>query len=419
MQKYGYTEEQIANVPETINLNEDLLNELKFSNEEIQSLVDKYFGIIVQGVSQENFSKQSNQIINIKNQAYTTNAYILTLTKEQLNNIYINILQNLKEDEIILSKLDVLKNKTNMDLKESLKNKIDIIIQKINQSNIGIEETKIIVYENNGQAIRTSIETPDYQTNVDFLLNQYAELSVKNGEQQIYKISLNNDNENLSIEFENNETIIRFEENQQIENQKRSQKSKLTYKAYDIKAEINIVRNTEIVENIKNVQNLNNENAIILNNLSDEQSKQISDTVKTGLSTELERIKQEINYQDIEQMLKDVGIIRNSDVLNSSGITETEKNRFNSTFELLQGENLSGEDLINSIQTIKNNIGNMEIISNTELRLNVVRNNPNQEVVDRLTEVLKQNKNRQYNMKLEYDKDGLVNQVILIIVEKQ
>lgn len=306
-----------------------------------------------------------------------------------------------------------------MDFKESLKNKIDIIIQKINQSNIGIEETKIIVYENNGQAIRTSIETPDYQTNVDFLLNQYAELSVKNGEQQIYKISLNNDNENLSIEFENNETTIRVEENQQIENQKRSQKSKLTYKAYDIKAEINIVRNTEIVENIKNVQNLNNENAIILNNLSDEQSKQISDTVKTGLSTELERIKQEINYQDIEQMLKDVGIIRNSDVLNSSGITETEKNRFNSTFELLQGENLSGEDLINSIQTIKNNIGNMEIISNTELSLNVVRNNPNQEVVDRLTEVLKQNKNRQYNMKLEYDKDGLVNQVILIIVEKQ
>ena len=426
--KIGYTDEQLQNIPDTVNLNEDIINELKFSDEEIASLGEKYFGIIEQNVSDTNFSKQSNQIVTINKQNYTANAYVLTLTKEQLNNIYVSLLQNIEQDETILGKVDILQNKINelslgninLNLREDIESKIDRTIKKINQSNIGSDATKIIVYESDGVTIRTRIETPDYQTNIDCLQNQFAEVLVTNGEKEIYKATLNNSSNNLSITFQNNndESVITFERTEELNNQTRNQKYNLVYQVGDKEVEVNISRTTEIIQSIDNVQSFNSENAVMLNNLEDAQSQEIINTVKTGLDTELETIRQEIEYGDIEQMLKDIGLLRDSTVLGSSGITETEKSRFNSTFELLQGENLSTENVTNSIQTIKNNIGNIEIVSNSELRLSIVRSGGNEEVVNALTSFLNEHRNNQYNISVGYDENGLVNQLILTIVEK-
>ncbi len=426
--KIGYTDEQLQNIPDTVNLNEDIINELKFSDEEIASLGEKYFGIIEQNVSDTNFSKQSNQIVTINKQNYTANAYVLNLTKEQLNNIYVSLLQNIEQDETILGKVDILQNKINelslgninLNLREDIESKIDRTIKKINQSNIGSDATKIIVYESDGVTIRTRIETPDYQTNIDCLQNQFAEVLVTNGEKEIYKATLNNSSNNLSITFQNNndESVITFERTEELNNQTRNQKYNLVYQVGDKEVEVNISRTTEIIQSIDNVQSFNSENAVMLNNLEDAQSQEIINTVKTGLDTELETIRQEIEYGDIEQMLKDIGLLRDSTVLGSSGITETEKSRFNSTFELLQGENLSTENVTNSIQTIKNNIGNIEIVSNSELRLSIVRSGGNEEVVNALTSFLNEHRNNQYNISVGYDENGLVNQLILTIVEK-
>lgn len=426
--KIGYTDEQLQNIPDTVNLNEDIINELKFSDEEIASLGEKYFGIIEQNVSDTNFSKQSNQIVTINKQNYTANAYVLNLTKEQLNNIYVSLLQNIEQDETILGKVDILQNKINelslgninLNLREDIESKIDRTIKKINQSNIGSDATKIIVYESDGVTIRTRIETPDYQTNIDCLQNQFAEVLVTNGEKEIYKATLNNSSNNLSITFQNNndESVITFERTEELNNQTRNQKYNLVYQVGDKEVEVNISRTTEIIQSIDNVQSFNSENAVMLNNLEDAQSQEIINTVKTGLDTELETIRQEIEYGDIEQMLKDIGLLRDSTVLGSSGITETEKSRFNSTFELLQGENLSTENVTNSIETIKNNIGNIEIVSNSELRLSIVRSGGNEEVVNVLTAFLDEHRNNQYNISVEYDENGLVNQLILTIVEK-
>ena len=109
--------------------------------------------------------------------------------------------------------------------------------------------------------------------------------------------------------------------------------------------------------------------------------------------------------------------MKDSTVLDSNGITETEKNRFNSNFELLQGENLENANVITSIQAIKNNIANMEIVSESELRLTIARNQSNEEVVNTLTEFLENNRGNKYNISVQYDENGLVNQLILTIVD--
>ena len=428
--KMGYTDEQLQNIPDTVSLNTEFLNEIRFSDEELTSLGNKYVSIIGQNISTENFSKQSRQAITINGQNYITNAYVLTLTKEQLNTIYINLLQAVEQDETILNKIEILQNKidevslgnNNINLKEELTNAIDLRIRKINQSNIGTDETRIIVYESNGQTLRTRVETQDYQINLDYvqLVNgNFAELLIEDEETEKYKITLNYNASNLSIIIQdnNNKNTITFKRSDNINNQTMERNYDLTYEIDDKKVDVNMIENIEIVQNIENMQEFNNENAVLLNTLDDAQTKEIVNTVRSGVDTEIETIKQEIVYQDIEQMLKDIGLMKDSTVLDSNGITETEKNRFNSNFELLQGENLENANVITSIQAIRNNIANMEIVSESELRLTIARNQSNEEVVNTLTEFLENNRGNKYNISVQYDENGLVNQLILTIVD--
>ena len=428
--KMGYTDKQLQNIPDTVSLNTEFLNEIRFSDEELVKLEEKYVSIIGQNISTENFSKQSRQAITINGQNYISNAYVLTLTKEQLNTIYINLLQAVEQDETILNKIEILQNKidevtlgnNNINLKEELTNAIDLRIRRINQSNIGTDETRIIVYESDGQTLRTRIETQDYQINLDYLQladGNFAELLIEDEETEKYKITLNYNASNLSIIIQDNDNknTITFKRSDNINNQTMERNYDLTYEIDDKKVDVNVIENLEIVQNIENMQNFNNENAVMLNTLDDAQTQEIINTVRSGLDTEIETIKQEIVYQDIEQMLKDIGLMKNSTVLDSNGITETEKNRFNSNFELLQGENLENANVITSIQAIKNNIANMEIVSESELRLTIARNQSNEEVVNTLTEFLENNRGNKYNISVQYDENGLVNQLILTIVD--
>ena len=118
-------------------------------------------------------------------------------------------------------------------------------------------------------------------------------------------------------------------------------------------------------------------------------------------------------------MLKDTKIVQDFTILDSNGITDTERNRFNSNFELLKGENLSGENILQTINIIKNNIEDMEIVSGTELKIGIVRDGGNDEVITTLTNFFEENTRKSYNVSLEYDENGLVNELVLTIVEDE
>lgn len=427
--KIGYSEEELQNIPDTITLNTNFLNDMKFSDEELTSLGEKYIGIVNQNILDTNFSKQSRQTITIDGQNYIANAYILSLTKEQLNNIYVNLLQAIEEDETILGKIDILQNKidevtlgnNSINLREDLISSIDRTINRINQSNIGSDETRIIVYESEGETLRTRVETQDYQTNIDYINisgKTFFEILVSNGESEKYRITLNYDSNTLNIEVNDSEkaTAFTFNKTEEINNQSRKQNYDLIYEVSDKKVDINVIRNTEI-KSINNMESFNNENAVMLNTLDETQTQEIINTVRTSLDSELETIRQEVKYQDIEQMLIELGLMKDSTVLGSEGITETEKNRFNADFELLQGENIAGESVVRSIQAVKSNIANMEVVSDNELRLTIMRNQGNEEIVNTLTTFLEDSRNNKYNISVQYDENGLVNQLILTIVE--
>ena len=423
LKRIGYTDEQIEFVPNSIDFSDNIIEEIKFSNEDIESLINKYTSIITQNIGETSFQRQKNQVVEINGKNYLANAYSLVLTKEQLNNVYINILENLKEDEVILSKIDKLQNKinqltlgeNNQDLKNEFTQKIDLTIGRIRQTNIGTEETKIIVYENSGKTISTSIQTQEYQINLN-CLNGYNELVFNENDTVTYKITIENVDNKLAINIENNKNqknSLSIEKTYEENDKKKDESYKVLYEIDDKRLEANINKTIEIAPIMENAQVFNNDNAVVLNNLEDSMMKEIINRVQIGLNEKIETVKQQINYQDIEQMLKDFEIMQNSEILSSSGITETEKNRFNSSFELLKGEDLSGKDISASIQSVKNNLSTVEIVNNNELKIGVSRNQSNEENVNVLINFFDENQNEKYDIDVEYDENGLVNQLII------
>lgn len=351
--KIGYTGDEIEDIPDSINLNMNFLNDLKLADEEIETLSQRYAAKVGSNLLDSNFSKQTNQQILIGGQNYIANAYILTLAKEELNNIYIDLLQSIKEDEIILSKIDVLQNKldeitlgkVSINIKEKFINDIDLKIKNISENNIGTDETRVIVYENNGETLRIRIETNESQTNIDYLTSEkgkFAEILIAKGEEEKYRITLDAEDTKYNLEISNaeKESLLTLTKTENINNQSRRQNYNLSYEIERKKVNISIAQNIEI-KSLESKKNFNGENAVImLDTLDEAQTKEIINTVREGLNTKLEDIKQQVNYQDIENMLKEIGILNKSDILSSTGITEVEKNRFNSNFEFVKGENL-------------------------------------------------------------------------------
>ena len=61
-------------------------------------------------------------------------------------------------------------------------------------------------------------------------------------------------------------------------------------------------------------------------------------------------ISEEVKINDIQEILEALGIINKQQNIEAGGITETEKNRFNSKFEILKGEELDNENVLKVVE---------------------------------------------------------------------
>ena len=66
--------------------------------------------VIFEDIDKNSYSSNSNTVITLSNgQSITTNAYSLTINKNELDKIYKRILTQLVNDNIILTKIDEVK----------------------------------------------------------------------------------------------------------------------------------------------------------------------------------------------------------------------------------------------------------------------------------------------------------------------
>ena len=422
--KIGYSEQELENVPDSIEINDITLSDIKYSE------------IINKKVSKEKFEKNSKQVITINEKNITTNAYILKLTNEELNNLYVDLLESLKQDEIILNKIESIQNKINSininsseskDLKESFAEEIDLQIEKINKTNIGNQETKIIVYENSGKTIRTAIQGKDYEINFDYINTQdekNIELIVKKDEIETYNIKLKKDKDGIKLDiYSNDETNpikISLEQNKNESDKKCSNNINLKYENANSKLEVSAEQEINIVDNFENENTLNDQNSILLNGLEKEQLQAVLNQVSEEVQQKINSISEEVKINDIQEILETLGIINKQQNIEAGGITETEKNRFNSKFEILKGEELDNENVLKVVEAVKDNIINAQVDTNEEIKIEISRNESNQDIEKSLEEYIKKEKDKKYDIKIEYDEDTeLVKYIIMTPAKKR
>lgn len=432
-EKVGYTEEELVNIPETIEFDYDWKSIFQFSKEEKESIKTKYSNILNHDISEDNFSKQSNQEIQMNGKNINANSYVLTLTKEQLNNIYINLLEEMKQDEIILTKIDKIQALLEQyqlaemtDLRGQFIEEIEDLITNITKNNIGQEEAKIIVYVNNRTTVRTIIQHPDYEICIDLLSSKeeeylqvtYQDTASKKEQVFTYKKG----NEETSVTFNNvkEEKVSQysFVINEKVNGNNCVKNIVAKYEDNTNRLEATMKQTIDIVDSFEE-EVLNDENAINLSELEAEQVQIVLNKVKSSVSKKANEITTTINTEDLWNVLKAVGFVKEEQILEAMGITETEKSRFNSQFEILQGENLESDATLNLIEAIKENLIDFEVVSNTELKLKLDRLNKNEEVATTLSAFIEQNKNKKYNAKVEYDETtGLVSDILLTMLKK-
>lgn len=337
--KIGYSEQEIENIPDNIEIKG--INKDIFSDEEIESLVKKYSGIIKQNLTGNRFSKQKNQTITIDGENIITNAYSIKMTIEELNNTYIKILENLKDDEIILEKIEKIQGEPYINLLESLGinffelnniniknlkdsyiNIIDNKIQSINKTNIGNEECEIVVYEKDEKLYKTKIKFPEKEISFNHQKSDknYSSFNISKEGNDIKTLTLKEKDKNIEINYKDDEIepsiLIEYKQDQKNDSDKYSKDTSIKYEYNNNKLEINFIEKTNLVNEISNVIKFNNDNSINLNYLDSDKLKAISYKVKEDVTNKMNEIEQNLNLkEETEKIFKDLGLIKEKIVI--------------------------------------------------------------------------------------------------------
>lgn len=438
--KLGATEEQVENIPNEISLNLIPIDQLKFNNEEKKNLSDRYTKIIEEniGENKQNFSKQKGTTIQIDGKNVQVNAYIVTLTKEQLNNLYLKILEQLKDDDIILGKLDIIQteldntmqifnpNGETQNLRDSFINEIDSIITEINLTNIGQDETKIIVYENMKNTVRTLIQTQEYELSLDYLITnqetymEYKSVNISENSEQTISVKKLSDSTEVKWENleENNASQVSLKENKKIDGNNMNKSIVIQYEDSSNRIEADIDQKVQLANQFEDQIILGEDNSIKLNDLEQEELESLLSTVFSGVTTKVINLQSEINMDDISQALINSQLVEGDNTLYSTGVTDSERSRYNSQFEILKGNNLKSDRILSIIDAIEDYISNLEVVSNTELRIGLSENGKDEQMITTLKNFIEKNKNLEYNVDVEYNlTTGLIDGLILIINE--
>ena len=430
----------------------DINSICNFSEKEKQNLIDTYTKIVTSNVSKDKFYRQRGTLITVNNQDVNTNAYYIKMTVEEYNNLYIKILEQLKTEETILSRIDTIEktikeNYPDYTSEDKLRNKfinnIEDKIKDIQNNNIGSDEVKITVYESKGTTVRFAIE----KTTEKILFDLYGGTSIKLDISKIgyettektftiEKTAGSNEQKTL-IEYENkkNDEILnnfKLEYNQTLENNKIAKNAEITIAKDKYKGIFDLEDNIKIVDNFENQIAL--ENNVELNKLQDEQKNIIMNILKTNTQNQLDSLYAVASLNDYESMLQNLGVMRKKSIqISSTGeVTELERTRFNSQFEFFASSDLTSDNIKELLNTTKDNFEDMKVLLKTgevqdldmeklkssedsneykksiaEILFYIKRNSNNEQKAENTLEYLKNN-NDKYTVSIEYDNDRLV-----------
>lgn len=438
--------EMLKNIMGIINGDTNLLDKV-ITKDEINQLKEKYTKIIFESFENATYSSQKDAVITVNNNTINANAYTASLTSEQVQNMIVQLLNNLKTDDIIIGKLETLGITT----EEEIEAQIDEILE-----NLGIDQKipaiKVTVYQEKGVTIRTLIEIDLNKITIDNTEQdgnvvtkiQIENLNAEQVNQQNIEISKTNtetkEDYNIKFEIINGESTYIFTTDLSTENTNNNITTEINnqFKTGITTVGVNLIAHTQ--QYVEEKVELNETNNVILNDLDDNTRKGIINRVETEVPAKvvsrLDTLAQLLFSKSLDQIIEETvpDEPEQPEQENPSTgeptepqLSQIEVNRFNAKFEFYTGESVSAENVRTLVNEAKTNLASAQITpqeteeqenpNNQEepkqiFTLNIEKDVPNEELANSILEKIKDD--AKYRVSITYNEQNQMIQTITI-----
>lgn len=416
----------------------DVAGLLDFSDEEVEQLINTYMSVVLKDLDKAHYSSKRNSIITLNNkESVTTNAYTLTITKNELDKLYKKLLNQAINDNIILAKLDSIDSKIKeagfkeaegKSLKEQYISNLKEIVDGLEYQGEDSRKISITVYEQKGRTVRTLIKTENAEYEIDLDSSNGKKLSLKTteitGEEKKIKLYTLGKTDN---EQGRNREFSYSDENQNLEvalntvqtDSEIAVDTNVNYKSTDItsidftsKTQIELSANEAIPVNFDETNN------ILLNNYEGDRILSILDSLKNRAIASLEQSQSIINTKLLNNIILKIDEKEQKQQQQEKDDEELKKEKFNNKFILYEGENVEQEYVQKLIKTVSENMEDYQVVSGTQIKILIKEGVKNEQKANEILTAIDSSKNT-FNIKLNYDEQGYVNSIDITVYEKK
>ena len=416
----------------------DVAGLLDFSDEEVEQLTNTYMSLVLKDLDKAHYSSKRNSIITLNNkESVTTNAYTLTITKNELDKLYKKLLNQAINDNIILAKLDSIDSKIKeagfkeaegKSLKEQYISNLKEIVDGLEYQGEDSRKISVTVYEQKGRTVRTLIKTENAEYEIDLDSSNGKKLSLKTteitGEEKKIKLYTLGKTDN---EQGRNREFSYSDENQNLEvalntvqtDSEIAVDTNVNYKSTDItsidftsKTQIELSANEAIPVNFDETNN------ILLNNYEGDRIISILDSLKNRAIASLEQSQSIINTKLLNNIILKIDEKEQKQQQQEKDDEELKKEKFNNKFILYEGENVEQEYVQKLIKTVSENMEDYQVVSGTQIKILIKEGVKNEQKANEILTAIDSSKNT-FNIKLNYDEQGYVNSIDITVYEKK
>lgn len=416
----------------------DVAGLLDFSDEEVEQLTNTYMSVVLKDLDKAHYSSKRNSIITLNNkESVTTNAYTLTITKNELDKLYKKLLNQAINDNIILAKLDSIDSKIKeagfneaegKSLKEQYISNLKEIVDGLEYQGEDSRKISVTVYEQKGRTVRTLIKTENAEYEIDLDSSNGKKLSLKTteitGEEKkikLYTLGKTDNEQGRNIEFSYSD------ENQNLEvalntvqtDSEIAVDTNVNYKSTDItsidftsKTQIELSANEAIPVNFDETNN------ILLNNYEGDRILSILNSLKNRAIASLEQSQSIINTKLLNNIILKIDEKEQKQQQQEKDDEELKKEKFNNKFILYEGENVEQEYVQKLIKTVSENMEDYQVVSGTQIKILIKEGVKNEQKANEILTAIDSSKNT-FNIKLNYDEQGYVNSIDITVYEKK
>lgn len=402
------------------------------SQDEAKTLKEKYLNMLTEAISNGTFESNRKAMITYNNNTIKVKAYTVFLSSEQVENLIVQILNNLKTETAILR---------NVDDEELYTEKIEELIRELSEEK-ELPTIKMTVYEQQQNTIKTVVEIglnkiiiENGEENGELKSKiQFSKMDSEKTNAYDIEVTKRSDENQEEVSLIANITegeeiyTINFISKIQSIGEKVTVNTGISYKKDILTIAAVLENEINLGSDFEKKQTLSDSNNVVLNDIEEERRKSIINALKENVPVKVET--------RLGLLMEALGLQNDNttgeEPVSDVEMTQVEKNKFNAKFEFYTGNEVSAENVKTLLEIVKDNLGSYEItpVENQEdgqetkpedikysIKLNIERNKVDEEGINQVLEKIDDKK--KYKVSIFYNEQNqLIDYITIDEVEK-